>query len=64
MPGDPGLPALPAEIALSLQTPREKRSPAQAKALLDYRLEQDLAGGRLKEERGEAERAGMHAVTN
>jgi hypothetical protein len=53
--GDPGVKSLPAQVAAALQTPKEKRSAAQTKLILEYRLEQDEAGARLKGQRAQLE---------
>jgi hypothetical protein len=49
--------SLPADVAKALQTAVEKRSDAQKKSLRDYQLEQDPAGGKLKEQRGDLARS-------
>lgn len=49
--------SLPASVTVILQTPKQKRSAAQTKSLLEYRLDQDETGARLKGERAQAESA-------
>src|SRR5262249_9119122 len=55
--GDPSGKSLPTAIAAVLQLPKEKRSAAQTRTLLDFRLDQDEAGTRLKGERSQVESA-------
>lgn len=55
--GDPAVKPLPAEVTAVLHTAKEKRSAAQTKTLLEYRLEQEEMGVRLKGQRAQAERA-------
>jgi hypothetical protein len=52
--GDPRAGAVPADVATALRTPRDQRTAAQSKRVLDYRLEQDPQYARLLAERNEA----------
>lgn len=54
--GDPTVKSLPVEVTAILHTAKEKRTAAQRKTLLEYRLEQDEIGARLKGQRAQAER--------
>ena len=55
--GEPGAKTLPEQVVAALQTPKAKRTAAQRKLLLDYRLEQDEAGTHLKGQRTQADSA-------
>ncbi len=54
--GTPGAKALPAEVAEALRAPADRRVPAQARRLSDFRLEQDTAAAKLRDQRADAER--------
>jgi mono/diheme cytochrome c family protein len=55
--GDRQARALPANVAAILKTPRAKRTPVQSKRLLDYRLETDPEGIRLRRQQDRTEAA-------
>ena len=52
--GDREAGSVPGDVAAALRTPKDARNIAQIKRILDYRLEQDEAYARLKEQRDEA----------
>jgi mono/diheme cytochrome c family protein len=63
--GDPSGLSFPADIVKVVQTPKDKRSAADRKTLVEYCLEHDPVGSRFKDQRMEAERAmrGLQPVT-
>lgn len=48
--GDPHAKSIPADVASAFQTPADQRTAEQRQRLLDYQLEQDATGSKLKNE--------------
>jgi hypothetical protein len=55
--GDLKREAIPTDVIAILETPREKRTPAQVARLLDFRLEQDAAAAKLRGQRARLDQA-------